>query len=444
LAKTLHEIRDPIHTFIRVDDHDRRVMDSGPVQRLRQVHQLAMSYLVYPGATHRRFEHSLGVMDLAGAVFDVVTRPENVDTKVADVVPNEPDERAYWRRALRMAALCHDIGHLPFSHAQESLLPDKWDHERMTVALVTGPQLSQIFSEDRPPLNAKDVARLAAKSKAFLAQFEQDSPPSVWQSLLGEIISGDAFGVDRMDYLLRDSLHAGVAYGRFDHHRLIDNLRILRMPEGSHSSPGEPQLGVTEGGLQSAEALLLARYFMFTQVYLHPVRRIYDLHLGEFLQEWLKDGVFSTDLDGYLATSDVEVLAALREAARNGDHPGHEPAVRITNRRHFKVLWHRTRTDVTQNQAIGDVIFEAAVAEFGAATVRRPNPRGPGEAVIDFPVQLSGGRVTSAQLLSDVLRQLPPVASDVIYVEPTLRDQARKWLDKNLQDFLGQVPKEES
>ena len=282
MAKVLHEIRDPIHTFIRVDDHDRRVLDSEPVQRLRQIHQLAMSYLVYPGATHRRFEHSLGVMDLAGTVFDIVTRPENVAFDVADILPNEPDERAYWRRALRMAALCHDIGHLPFSHAQEALFLEDWDHERMTVTLITRPPLEQVWSEERPPLNAKDIARLAAKSTSFAAQFEGERAANVRESVLAEVILGNAFGVDRMDYLLRDSLHAGVAYGRFDHHRLIDSLRILRMPEGPDMSSREPQLGVTEGGVQSAEALVLARYFMYTQVYLHPVRRIYDLHLGSF------------------------------------------------------------------------------------------------------------------------------------------------------------------
>lgn len=73
--KEYHEIRDPLHVFIRLDSDERKVLDSYPFQRLRYIHQLALSYLVYPGATHRRFEHSLGVMELAGRVFDVVTRP---------------------------------------------------------------------------------------------------------------------------------------------------------------------------------------------------------------------------------------------------------------------------------------------------------------------------------------------------------------------------------
>jgi hypothetical protein len=444
VAKILHEIRDPIHTFIRVDDHDRRVLDSEPVQRLRQIHQLAMSYLVYPGGTHRRFEHSLGVMDLAGTVFDVVTRPENVVPEVEDMLPKDQDERAYWRRALRMAALCHDVGHLPFSHAQEGLLPAGWNHERMTVALVTDSPLSEILLDETPPLIAKHVARLAVDGKTYAKHFEHDRPPKVWESLLGDVILGDAFGVDRMDYLLRDSLHAGVAYGRFDYHRLIDSLRVLRLPvEEEAEGPREPQLGVTEGGLQSAEALLLARYFMWTQVYLHPVRRIYDFHLGEFLHAWLPGGLFSTVIADHLAMTDVEVLAALRLAAQDQHWPGHEPARRIIEREHFKVLWRQSKKDTLQNVRIGDAIESAAWDEFGPEMIKRPKPYTQRSAVIDFPVKLSDGRVTSALAESDVLQELPPIASDVVYVEPTLRDKAKRWLEGRLPNLLRQVPREE-
>jgi HD superfamily phosphohydrolase len=140
----LHEFRYPIHTFVRVDDDERRVVDTPPVQRLRQIHQLAMTYLVYPGATHRRFEHSLGVMELAGRVFDVVTRTDNIHPDLPDALKSwmadrtKLEARKYWRRVLRMAALCHDIGHLPFSHVAEgTLLPaDFPSHERYTAALI--------------------------------------------------------------------------------------------------------------------------------------------------------------------------------------------------------------------------------------------------------------------------------------------------------------------
>jgi len=110
--KTVHEFRDPIHGFIHVDTDERRVIDSPPVQRLRHIHQLATTYLVYPGATHRRFEHSLGVMELAGRVFDIVTAPDNLHPSVRELFPEikRDDSRLYWRRVVRMGALCHDLG----------------------------------------------------------------------------------------------------------------------------------------------------------------------------------------------------------------------------------------------------------------------------------------------------------------------------------------------
>jgi HD superfamily phosphohydrolase len=122
----MHEIRDPIHVFIHYDEDERAVLNSRPFQRLRHIHQLAMSYLVYPGATHKRFEHSLGVMELATRVYDVVTNHEAVTDEIRALLPEieNDDKRHYWRRVLRMAALCHDLGHLPFSHAaEEALLP---------------------------------------------------------------------------------------------------------------------------------------------------------------------------------------------------------------------------------------------------------------------------------------------------------------------------------
>src|SRR5713101_738298 len=118
-----HEIRDPIHVFVRLDSHEREVLNSRPFQRLRNIHQLALTYLVYPGATHRRFEHSLGVMELAGRVFDVITHERSRHRDV-DLFPDS-ETLVAWRKIVRLAALFHDLGHLPFSHAaEEQLLPD--------------------------------------------------------------------------------------------------------------------------------------------------------------------------------------------------------------------------------------------------------------------------------------------------------------------------------
>ena len=120
VPKRHFEVRDAVHAFVELDQFERAVMDSRPFQRLRHIHQLALSFLVYPGASHSRFEHSLGVMELAGLIFDTVTREDKLTDAVREVVPEHgPLEFAYWRSVLRIAALCHDLGHLPFSHAAE-------------------------------------------------------------------------------------------------------------------------------------------------------------------------------------------------------------------------------------------------------------------------------------------------------------------------------------
>ncbi len=214
MSKNIHEFRDPIHVFIRVNSDKRDVVDSVPFQRLRYIHHLALTYLVYPGATHRRFEHSLGVMELATRVFDIVTRPANIiDDSVRDILPKSEHLTQYWRMVLRMAALCHDLGHLPFSHAaEEALLPDGWTHERLTVEIIRHSELSSIWRSLK--IDPEDVAKLAVGQEYYT-----DAPFSDWEAILSETIVGNAFGVDRMDYLLRDSHHAGVAYGRFDHYR---------------------------------------------------------------------------------------------------------------------------------------------------------------------------------------------------------------------------------
>ncbi len=461
MAKTTHEIRDPIHIFIRMDDIERTVVDSEPVQRLRQIHQLATTYLVYPGATHRRFEHSLGVMELASRVFDVVTNPDNIHPSIKGLFPDlaRNDSRAYWRRVIRMAALCHDLGHLPFSHAAEAeLLPSGWTHEQLTVALVRDPRMVKIWDGMKPPLKSDDIAKLAVGQKDLPNEKFDDL-----EAILSEIIVGDAFGVDRMDYLLRDSLHTGVAYGRFDHFRLIDTLRILPPPadhaqyqQASIAHRGEkmgaedvdnrlsrePQLGVEEGGLQSAEALLLARYFMFSQVYFHPIRRIYDIHLKDFLKQWLPKGKYPTRLDQHLHLTDAEVIAAMSNAARSPRSAGHEPARRIVQRRHFKLLWEQNPADLSVNPEAGSVICEAVEAVFGTEAVRRDRVSKSG-ATIDFPVAYPDNRVTSGQLLSEVLRNLPTLAFDYVFVQPELISEAKQWLDNNREAILKRVPREE-
>ena len=428
-----HEIRDPVHVFINVDTAERTIIDSRPVQRLRHIHQLALQYLVYPGATHKRFEHALGVMELSSRVFDTIIRTDAVLGSMREQIPelSDPDLLVYWRRVLRMAALCHDIGHLPFSHAAEhDLLPKGSTHETLTNLLLHSDVMRDVWSSIRPPMKVDDVAKLAVGKEKL-----PDVHFSIWEELLSEIIVGDAFGVDRMDYLLRDSLHAGVQYGRFDHHRLIDTLRLLPKSDDSNQS-NEPTLGLEIGGIYSAEAMLMARYSMFAQLYLHPVRRAYDKHLIEFLKEWLPDGVFPTEPEDFIECTDVEVLAAIRERARNGtDNSSDSAARRIAERNHFKVVYPGGAADRAINLQPGATIHKALAEQFGCSNVMHDSYV-PGGSVLDFPVLQRDNRITSSLNASSVLQNIPSAVVDVVFVDSSIRDQARRWLEMNRQRIL--------
>jgi len=332
-----------------------------------------------------------------------------------------------------MAALCHDLGHLPFSHAAElELLPPGWDHEQITKNLILGQEMTQLWDGMIPRLNPSHIAKIAVGPEHFKDEVFTDV-----EAVLSEIIIGDAFGVDRMDYLLRDSHHTGVAYGRFDHFRLIDTLRLLPPPNLDNDQDSiEPQLGVEQGGLRSAEALTLARYFMFSQVYFHPVRRAYDIHLKDFLGEWLVNGRFPISTEEFLSITDAEVVSGMLAANRDPESPGHQHAKRLLTRDHFRVLWERNEGDLQTNPRAGKLIFLAAVGYFGPDAVRR-DVYSPSSPVIDFPVLLRRGTTESAQSSSQVLQNVPTAAFDYVFVQRDLLNHAERWLRANIDGILS-------
>lgn len=453
MARGPREIRDPIHVFVHVSKNERRVLDSRPFQRLRNVHQLAMTYLVYPGASHKRFEHSLGVMHLAAAMFDIVTSHDKLTDRVREILPPEED-LSYWRTVLKMAALCHDMGHLPFSHAAEhELLPAGTSHEDLTRAIIESPQMAPVWEAIEPPVRVEHVIKLALGPKKTRSLVF-----STWEEILADLITGDIFGADRIDYLLRDSLHTGVAYGRFDHHRLIQTLKILppaaTPPSGATKTGGEIvdttetsvlELGVERGGLESAEALQLARYFMFSQVYLHPVRMIYDIHLKDFLLDWLQvdyGGTYPVDVEQFLNLTDSEVIAALLRAANDSSAIGHEHAKRIIDRQHFKVFYSRRPGDVELYAEATKAIFEAAEREFGPENVRYADGRKSG-IPITFTVEDRDGKPAASTALSDAFERLLQPKDEFVYVLPTMRDQAEKWVERHGREIIEQAKQSE-
>ncbi len=442
------EIRDPLHIFVRLDSAEQGVLNSQPFQRLRHIHQLALTYLVYPGGTHRRFEHSLGVMELATRIFDVVTNPLNVEhEQVRSVIPEDPIQLQYWRRVLRMAALCHDLGHLPFSHAAEDeLLPDGWDHERISREYVLSGEMRRLWEGMEPPINPEHVSALAVGPSSAGESL------GAWRGILNEVITGDVFGADRIDYLLRDSIHTGVAYGRFDHFRLIDTLRILPSapagPGGEESETDEarePTLGIDYGGVQSAEALLLARYFMYSQVYFHRTRRIYDIHLKDFLREWRADyeGQLPTSLDEHLAITDNEVLTAIRAESAGPVSRLQELAIRLTDRRQrFALLYEPGPADLERNADAGIQVAEHATERYGDDAVRVDSYRNVSEA-FDFPVLRRDGQVVSSTGVSEVLREVPSARFEYVFIDRQYLEDAREWIENNRDELITAPAREE-
>ncbi|AKB51041.1 Putative dNTP triphosphohydrolase, Archaeal subgroup [Methanosarcina barkeri str. Wiesmoor] len=410
MSKYIHELRDPIYNFIHYNTEERKAINSKPIQRLRYIHQLALTYLVYPGATHKRFEHSLGVMELASRVYDIVTDPNNIlDDSIRNIVPKSAFELQYWRRALRMAALFHDTGHLPFSHAAErELLPDDWNHEKITAEIIRSEEMIQIWNDLK--IQTEDVVKLAVGPRYY-----KNYNFTYWEAILSEIIVSDALGVDRMDYLLRDSHHTGVAYGKFDHYRLIETMRIL--PKYYNYGSKEPALGIENGGLHAVEAMLLARYFMYTQLYFHPVRRIYDIHLRDFLKTWLQNEVFPIEVENHLQVTDNEVFVGLFNVARDQNHKGHEYAKRIVNRNHFRLLYDRKQEDISKNLEAQKAIYNDLKKKFGENNVIYDTEKQRG-GDSNFPVYLNNRRIVSALSISDVLPKIPIAAIDSIYINP--------------------------
>lgn len=384
--------RDPIHGFIPVSEPECQLLDTAPFRRLRNIRQLALTNLVYHGAEHSRFGHSLGVMHQATEVYDTVTKKGEIGWSNA-----ERDSR---KQLLRLAALCHDLGHAPFSHAGEeaALMPGR--HEEYSVAIVratdgTASEVRRVIEENQDGflgISADEVADVIAGQALGVDSF------------LREIMSGE-LDADRTDYLQRDSLYCGVRYGRFDSERLVKTFTWLE------DSGGNPLLAIEEDGVHAAEGLILARYFMFSQVYFHRVRRAYDHHLGEALRGVLDGGKYpDTDhLDAYLEWDDLRVFGELRRIARDGSQPG-EHARRILERDHYRDAYHTTEHPGTAKLRRWDELSQRVGERFGSEVAFDSAEKAPhrfDKSVRGFPVVMDqDARPTSIEEQSALIDSL--------------------------------------
>lgn len=318
-------LRDPLHGLIAVDEGSPdgrllvRLIDAAEVQRLRRIRQLGLAHYAFPGAEHSRFTHSIGALHLMGRLLEQLSRGYTIDSELAFYA--------------RIAALLHDVGHGPFSHVSERILGRR--HEAWTL---------RILHDD-----VTDVHRILSEYSRSL--------PSVIESMIrgmakpGYLCSlvSSQLDVDRLDYLLRDSLMTGVKYGIFDLDRLAHMLRI---------SPAGDKLVVAEGGIIPVEKYIQARYHMYRQVYLHKTVTSAEAMLtallrraGELLGLGQEAGMDpdcalgraltepeDLSLSDYLELDDVEWWAQIKRWTRAADPVLRDLAARMMTRRLFKTL----------------------------------------------------------------------------------------------------------
>jgi len=295
------EIKDPVHGYVYITENEKEIIDSFPVQRLRRLRQLAGAEYVYPGANHTRFEHSVGVMYLAGRVTE--------NPKISQLISEDEAE------IVRIAALLHDVGHGPFSHVFEHLL-DKLDktHEDMTLWIIKNSELKDTLN--KLGYNAEEIGKLAIgrlhkPKKAFLDQ-----------------IISSAVDVDKLDFIVRDTFHTGAEYGYIDIFRLIHALDVL-----------DENLAVDLGALSALESFVIARIESFKSIYFHRVGRAAQIMLAmamEKANEELGLTHFKTP-EEYLAMDDYTVWTMLKNCEKSS-----ETIKNLERRRMLKCAYERS------------------------------------------------------------------------------------------------------
>ena len=332
--ETPFEIRDSVHGLIRLTEQEMRIVDTRAFQRLRRIRQLAMADLVYPGALHTRFEHSLGVLHVTQLILRSIEKSERVSDNNVKVI--------------RLAALLHDVGHGPFSHVSEELLDRFYDrsqgvvppkeriHEKLTLDIIRWSDISECLDSGQ----MEEVIEIIGSSGR--------------NDYRRHIISS-SIDADKMDYLLRDSYYTGAKYGTFDLDKVIEELSVYRPP----GSSDESFLVIDEHGRFALEQMFVAKYHMTQQVYSHRVRTITDAMIVRALVLAIEGGseevarLFSHDgteefVRRYLRYDDSALALAVFEGS---EHRSKSIFRRLGERRLFKEISLRPMDDKNEQDS---------------------------------------------------------------------------------------------
>jgi HD superfamily phosphohydrolase len=255
------EVRDSIHGLVKITEEEKKIVDTSVFQRLRRIRQLAMTELVYPSATHTRFEHSLGTLYISGRLAG------NLDL----------DEDSI--RLVRLAALLHDIGHGPFSHVSEQVISSRASDSVLTNEGAIHEQIGADIVKNNDEISHI----LDQKTRKWVASVLSKEIP---QSVERDLVTGPA-DADKMDYLIRDSHCCGVRYGYFDLEWILHTARVIQ-------DANTTRLGFDREAVWALNQLVLAYHNMHRQVYCHKTRLGTDIMLVRSLQLALDSGVIES------------------------------------------------------------------------------------------------------------------------------------------------------
>ncbi|MCA2981538.1 MAG: HD domain-containing protein [Myxococcaceae bacterium] len=412
-------IRDPIHGTVTVSDDEKPIIDSRFFQRLRSVRQLGFGDLAFPGATHTRHAHSLGAMHVASRLFDAV----------ASRSPLSERARERFRAAVRLAVLCHDLGHMPLSHASESIAPRRallnlpaWtgddrgqaSHEDFTARLL--------LDSDLTPLLARTYERHGITPELVAGLVIGRLPPGVdgfrdggldWTPLLRALVSGE-LDADRMDYLQRDSFYTGVNYGRYDLEWILQNLRAAERD-------GRAVLALSRAAVFAFEDFLLSRYHMFLSVYYHHTSVSFDWMLRRYYEEAPGEFEVPPSPEAFLLCDDVALWWTLRRSKNRW-------AERISSRRGYRRVAQFTERDTDYDlKAISLALTAAGVDHFtleSRGVLSRYHDEG--ETPSLFVFDPASGRLTEVSRYTPLYQRFAgAVLLSRVFVHPDQADVAR-------------------
>lgn len=277
-------LRDQIYGDISFSDSEARIINSRSFNRLRYIKQLGFVEFDYPCATHTRFQHSIGACEGVTRMYNSVCRANPNFYRETDLP------------LLRAIALCHDLGHTPLSHAGEEL--SHITHEERLGEILEYEKKNIIFPSDY------DIPAWELAYQVYVGEgltYLSDSHLVALHSFMDGFIDAD-----KIDYLERDARNCGVFYGNFDRDALINNLTTVK------NKNGVDEIAIKQSGIQALESFLLARYYMFSQIYLSPKERLLRVLYCNEMKELLPNGMFPKDIRKFLQLDDTKYIRRLK------------------------------------------------------------------------------------------------------------------------------------